>query len=628
MGLWAKGSNVFLDLDNEAPAADTTTKSDRVIWASGDGTSQLLKRTFTLLPGKDYCFSVVLRLGENQRAGTKDVVRMTGGVSGTPSIALSGLNDYPGRDRILEVAFKTAGNYPALPLASHNPFYAVTTVTSSTVTIVIPTDVVVAGQLKGAQVKFSNSATLYNIADNAASVGNAVTLTLSTTSLIVDGVTTTTTALFVAPSTQSVTIEFYVESTLDLFVTGVQLEERAFRTSMIFQDNQLTLRSATQLVYRRSPIAKLKTCGIFIDIKEWRGDGNIFDMGNLSAVILNSKLVVKAGNFLLSINEDLPKQNLQIFVQVSAETNSVAVYINKKLKGQTNLSFVGDAYASLDFTSLGLRVYRYFFVTDRLQVDGKPALNEEAKEDVGLLFSSLVPIDAVSISANSSLTVLNSVTIPAPPSAIAVSRVTAVNYGTNIVTVSDSTGFVTSQSVTIVRDGVILFRTRVTTKSSNDLTVEYAGGVLIGDMVYYGNAGEIPGRASVKFPYSPIDRQEITIVDTALKRVKVSSTLSFTLTKAFVHAPDPFYDEIAEVKVLSKDDATGYLSLDSVDNISVGHIIVQPRNEMIVDPKNYKAALLTNIDGVRIGYCYTNGLELVNYSPNAVRVQACLEVHL
>lgn len=630
MGIWTRGSNVFLDIDHEAPAADKTTKADRVIWASGDGTTQLIKRTFTLFAGKDYCFSAVIRLGETSRAGTKDVIRMTGDVVGTPQIALSTLNDYPGRDRILELVFKTAGNSPKLPNTTHNPFYAVTSVTSSTAVVVMPVEAIAAGQLKGAQVRFSNSSTnLYTVTDNTASVANSVALTFSSTSLITDGVTTTATALFVAPPTQTVSIEFYVESTLDVYITGLQLEERSFRTSMIFQDTQLTLRSACQLVYRRSPISRLKTCGVFLDLKEWRGDGNLFDLGNLSAVILNSKLVVKAGNFIFSINDNLPPQDVKIFVQVSSETNSVSVYVNKKLVAQTNLTFVGDRYASLDLTSLGVRIIRCFFTTDRLQVDGKPGLNENASEDVGALFDSLVPIDAVAISANSALTALNSVTIPAPAAPIAVSRVTAVGSGTNpVITVADGSAFVTSQSITVVRDGITLFRPRLNTKTGNDLTFDYGGGIIIGDLLYYGNAGEIPGRASVRFPFLPIDRQEITIVDAAGKRVKVASTLSFTTTKAFVQAPDPLYDEIAEVKVLSKDDATGYLTLDSVDSIAVGHTITQPRNEMLVDPKNYRAALLTTVDGVKINYCYTNGLELVNYTANAVRVQPCLEVHL
>src|SRR3712207_5618414 len=59
--VWLKGSNVVIQPD-ECKAPDSSNMGDRLLWAPGNGATQLLKRTLKLNAATTYTLSVLLRL--------------------------------------------------------------------------------------------------------------------------------------------------------------------------------------------------------------------------------------------------------------------------------------------------------------------------------------------------------------------------------------------------------------------------------------------------------------------------------------------------------------------------------------------------------------------------------------
>lgn len=631
---WIKGSNVIIFPD-EVPAPDASTyMADRVVWSSGDGLTQVLKRSFQLEAGYTYTLSLILMLTGGQLAGSRDVIRLVGGVEGSPKIQLSQLNNYSNRYRLLSFQFKAAGKQLVLPTAagngySHDTGYVVATVTTNTIVVTIA-GTVVADQLKGGLVQFGDRPKLYPILSSSPSAANgSVSITLDASSLIVDGITAGMNARFQGAPNQSLDLEFYVESTLSLNFGGIQIEKSPFRTSMIYQDANLNVRAISRLVYRNNPIARLKTFGIFIHLKEWRGDGNIADFGTLKFVIASGRLVVNAQSASLSPSFEFPA-SAKIFLQASEENNSISLFVDKILVAKTSLlGYVGDHHSDLTLTSDGFRSWKSFVTFDKILLDGNPEVGGTASQEVGYLFDTEAIISAKAISAPPPLIVLPPVVIPAQLAPIARSQIINLNSATNVVTVADGTNLPLNAPISIMREGRVISRSRIQTRTATtgtqfNLGLDLTAGVLVGDFVIYGNIDQ-PGRASVRFPFTPVDQQRITEVDPALVRIRVNSSLAFTKGRGFVQ--NTLYQDIAEVLVKDKQDNLGYLYLDKVTNLEVGHVFSQAEDEMLVSPRCYLPTLLNPVDNVAIAGWYENGLVIENFNPFPVQVQPAIRVY-
>jgi hypothetical protein len=621
-GIWLKGSRCNI-LPDEVESPDATTyQADIITWTTGEGLSQSLKRTFILDAGKEYTMSLFISLPGRQQAATKDVIRVNSGVVGTPTIKLSELNATPSRYRILELRFTTNGRQIELPKYSHTTSYNVASVAATAINISVAA-AINSNQFAGGRVQFEGNTKLYNILGNTAS-STLVSITLDVVNLGTEGIVPGVKATIHGASGQEVEIEFYVESTLSLYFGGIQIEQRPFRTSMIYQDGAYKVRSKSLLYYRKNFIANLKTFSIFLELNEWRGDGNLFDAGNLKATIVSGKLVVEIDGNILSASQMLPTQ-CKIFIQVSEENTNLSIYINKILLIRTNIyNFVGDHNSLFILTSEGYRAILQLLVFDQILLDGQNNIGSAANNEVAELFDAEVILDAKILSANTPPIVLPPVLVPPPPSAIAKSQIQGINTTNNTVTVTDGTNFVTNQGVSVVRGGnKIVLSTKILVKTGNALQLETMYGLILGDILVYGNASQ-PGVASVRFPYTPIEQLAILAVDATTARVTVSSSLSFVRATAFISTVD--YQDIAEVKIINKDDTRGYLFLSTIQNIQVGYLIAQAKNELIVDPSCYRAFFLDEIPGVEIDSKFSNGLRLINKNSVPVTIQPAIDV--
>lgn len=625
---WTKGSNCIVYRDEVDSPDVSTYQADRIVWVSGEGVTQVLRRELLLQPGKTYTLSVILRLPSRIQAGTNDVLRLTGSVDGTPLIKFSQLNKYPGRYRILQTTFKTSGNQPLYPQEekeSHIVEHLVSSVTSNSLTIV-STGNIVANQFVGGRINISNL--IYLITGNSAKRSdNTVVISVDSSRLITDGVVAGKKAAFLPPPNALVNLEFYVESILQLDFGGIQIEERDFRTSFIFQSETMKIRSATTLNYRSNPIGGLKTFGIFLNIKDCRGEGNIFNLGNLSVSLTNENRL----RFKIANTELYPEIRLnpsfKLFIQASEESTNVSLYIDKVLLAKTNLyDFVGDVKSVRDLTSQGVRCIQQFIVFDRLLLDGRPQVGEEATQEVLDLFETEVLSDSATISTNIPQILLPPIIIPPKMAPIASTRIQNLSIDSTTfvasITVADSTNFTVNRRVSVVRNQSVILETNIIQKNGNDLQLETGQGIFIGDFLVYGNTNT-PGVALVRFPYTPVDQQDILEVSSAQERIRVRSSLSFTKRRAFIVSKN--YEDVAEVIVKDKDDQNGWLYLNNTINIQVGHIIVQAKDELIIDPDCYAAFILHPQSGVGISHRYLNGVELNNFNNVPIEAQVVIK---
>ncbi|MFQ3629286.1 MAG: hypothetical protein SNJ81_17135, partial [Cyanobacteriota bacterium] len=538
------------------------------------------------------------------------------------------------RYRVIELAITTAGRQPIYPATvQHDNTYVVTAVSSNTITLTIPGATVAAGDFVGGRVRFSNlpDTTFYEILANTASSSDSITVTLQATNLSADSVTTSSRAILEPAANQSVDIEFYVERAIVLEWGGLMMEPLPFRTSMIYQESEIELRSEAELTWRNSPIAGLKTFFVFVHIKFWRGDGNLLDCGNFRLWIENSRLYVQAGATVLNTSDPIPSANTKILVQVSEELATISLFVDQVLRARTVLpNFTADPQAEASMTSLGVRAIQTVLCNDTLLLDGTPGLGDVAGEEVAALFGNPVVVDATAISAHAPLIQLNPVTVPAKAPPIAQSPISAINTGTRVVTVASAAGFMNNQPVAVVRrlennEDVVVARPTVTAIASNNITLDSVSGVLIGDFLTFGNV-DFPGTASARFPFDPVDQQTITEIDTNLRRLTVASALSFTESRAFIVSSG--YADKLEVMVLSIDTTNNYIFVDNVTGIVIGDVITQPLNELLIDPQNYFAGFIDPVDGVQIRAIYRNGIVLENNASKEVSVTPFIRVFL
>ena len=134
-----------------------------------------------------------------------------------------------------------------------------------------------------------------------------------------------------------------------------------------------------------------------------------------------------------------------------------------------------------------------------------------------------------------------------------------------------------------------------------------------------------PSRSFARFPWEPVDTQEILEIDLGLGRLSVDTALSFTRSRAFVIDAD--YRDVAEVLVLSVDISNNYLFVNSTDGLSVGNSIGQPYSETHISPWNYFVDFLDPVPGIAIEKA-SNGIRFLNKNAVPVRATPRIQVSL
>jgi len=622
--VWQKGSNVTIR-PNEAPAPDASFQADTVTWLGATGNSQLLQYPLLLEAAKTCTCWLLLQAAGNSRFGPKDVVEVVGDVAEPVSVPLNALNGYPDQWRILELQFTTGGRQPSLPQSDPGAErYEIAAVAAASVTV-SGLNGVAANDLEGGQASFDEVPdSLYLITANSASNGGLVEVTVSGNTLPADGVTTSGKVGFVGPPEQAVTLRLYSESTASLVWGGAQLEAKPFRTSMIYQGGERLVRGATRYEFqpKDNVLAGLSTFGVKLTFSLWRGDGNLLAGGNFQLWVESGKLQVRAGSTSLSDLDELPSKPVQIFCQVAAESASIKLFVNGVLKAAASLSgFVADR-APLVFTSKGVRALKACLLFSALLKDGQPELGERASQEVGELFANEM-IPAAAIAAHTAAFTLSAVTVPALTQPLAQSEIVAVNPSTQVISVADGSGFVTDDPVLIGRGESVVTHAIVQGVSGNDITLDTVNGVAAGDVLIKGSTGEL-GRAFVRFPFVPVDVQDIISVNAAARQVEVAASLSFTHSRAFVQTKTG--QEVREVLIAAVDNTNNLLTLSDISGIEVEHRIAQPLSETRIPGAMYLASFLQPARGVKVEQMAENGIVLVNANPFPVSVIPRIEV--
>ena len=578
---------------------------------------------------QDYHVSLIAKLRGGQFTSA-DVMSVTGGVVGTPSVSLANLNQSPNLYVLLELDFHTSGRTPTIPNNPHQASnYTIVSFDNTNITITMPLDAgvtIAPGQFVGTALSVTTSSRIYTVTGSTGLSGGNVTLTTDATNLITDGVIMSAKVFLNAPSPQQVSLQLISNSNATIDWDSIQIEARKFRTSMCYQQDSLEVRARSSLVYRRSPLRGATTFGVYGVLVEWRGDGIVFSSGNLTAYITNGIFYVQAGSVTIQSRAVVPSTNLSFFIQVASENAAFSLYINGTLEAKATVAnFTIDTLSTLEFTSDGLRRIQRFFTTNAIKADGQIAVGAKAIQDVGALFSDAVLIDPVSISSNAPTFLLPPVTIPAPTPPIASSLITGLNTGTSTVTVASATGYVNGAAVAVLRNGRAVQYANITSISSNNIVLSTVSSIVVGDTLVYGNFTE-PGRIASRFPFDPVDLELITAVDTNNKILTLTSSAAFTNQRAFVQTN--LFQDVSEVLVLSTNPTNKTITLDSVAGISAGMYISQPQNELHINTANYFPSLFRSVDGVAISQKYLNGVVLTNTNQFPVSVRPYIRVYL
>ncbi len=633
---WLRGDFVTIYSDL-APAPDGSPHGDIVSWGRGEGNSQVIQRTVALVAGQTYTLSFLLCIPEKGgKFSTTDKIRIVGDVKNPPPIELSDLNDYQGKYRLLTTTFVAGGRQPILPSTTstgtggsrggNSPSgLRITGIANNTVTVEALS--IRQDDLIGGQISFEGIAGQFNItANTATNASGQVTITVNTPSVAALGVTTTATAKLLGAAQQNCTIQIYSESAITVYFGGCQLETGEYPTSVIYNRGVLNTRSATTIFYRSSPIRNLSTFGFYLELRYWYGDGNIVNCGNFSISITGGKLVVTAGANSVTIDEALPRENAKIFVQVAVETTSMLVYVEGKLKAKTNVVGFKGQKSGMDLTTDGVRAIRRFFIFSNFLSDGQVELNQKAGLDVGELFSQ--PNTVIStdiIAAHSPIIKLPTTIVPSVTPPDAATTILSVNSGTRVVGVLSSANFAIADNVLVLRKDFQITWAIVQAISGNNITLDNVAGITINDNLIKGNVNQA-GRASVRLPFTIATSQEILTINPGARSLTAGTTLSYVVGRAFVQ--DKNGQDVREVLITSIDNTNKTLSLNSIEGILAGHLIIQPEDEMELSPYCYHVDFLRQLSGLRLANKGRNAIVISNTGNTPIEVDPLIIVAL
>lgn len=208
-------------------------------------------------------------------------------------------------------------------------------------------------------------------------------------------------------------IEWYIENSCTLYITGLQLEKRNFRSFFVYQDEEIKKVAESVLYYQQSPIEGLGSFGVFFRMVNWRGNGNIVQSGDLKIAIEGGQLLITKGSERYLVEKILP-QKFACFVQVATETQSINVYVDGVLIWKRSLG-TGTyrlAPGPMILTTQGIRVYSLIATTNAYLEDGLVDVGQVALREVGDLFAKFyIPPELLTAAPQKFVT--DSVKIPA-----------------------------------------------------------------------------------------------------------------------------------------------------------------------------------------------------------------------
>lgn len=208
-------------------------------------------------------------------------------------------------------------------------------------------------------------------------------------------------------------IEWYIENSCTLYITGLQLEKRNFRSFFVYQDEEIKKVAESVLYYQQSPIEGLGSFGFFFRMVNWRGNGNIVQSGDLKIAVEGGQLLITKGSERYLVEKILP-QKFACFVQVATETQSINVYVDGVLIWKRSLG-TGTyrlAPGPMILTTQGIRVYSLIATTNAYLEDGLVDVGQVALREVGDLFTKFY-IPPELLTAAPQKFVIDSVKIPA-----------------------------------------------------------------------------------------------------------------------------------------------------------------------------------------------------------------------
>lgn len=207
-------------------------------------------------------------------------------------------------------------------------------------------------------------------------------------------------AIQFTPSDETpINIEFAIENSLTIEVTGVQVEQRDFDSFFVYQQSEIMPVEPTILYYHQSPLKGLRTFGVMGAIEYWRGDGNLVECGDFKVAIEGKRLSIKVGTSSLS-SEELPN-SFKFYVQIVGETGQVNVYIDGKLTGKTpSPNLYRASESAMVLSSEGVRCFQHLVCTEGLMEDGRVEVGHAALKDVKRLFEGTpIPPEIIGSSA-------------------------------------------------------------------------------------------------------------------------------------------------------------------------------------------------------------------------------------
>ena len=208
-------------------------------------------------------------------------------------------------------------------------------------------------------------------------------------------------------------IEWYIENSCTLYITGLQLEKRNFRSFFVYQDEEIKKVAESVLYYQQSPIEGLGSFGVFFRMVNWRGNGNIVQSGDLKIAVEGGQLLITKGSERYLVEKILP-QKFACFVQVATETQSINVYVDGVLIWKRSLG-TGTyrlAPGPMLLTTQGIRVYSLIATTNAYLEDGLVDVGQVALREVGDLFAKFyIPPELLTAAPQKFVT--DSVKIPA-----------------------------------------------------------------------------------------------------------------------------------------------------------------------------------------------------------------------
>lgn len=629
--VFQKGDNINI-IPNRVKSPTGSGNADVAVWFGGTGFSQYIILPLGLKPQQEYSFSAYLLSSTNSRFGGDDEILFVS--DGTPLgevIKLDALNEYPNRYRILETSFVTGGATPVIPEIDEASVISIVNVAAATLTISGLTGIS-ENQLVGGLIR-KNGETPYTIVSNTQSGGEAgeeLSITIAESVFIDQGYANGDEVEISDPPPFPVELHIKVNNTASMAFGGLQLEEGVFRTSMIYQTAEKIGRSST-LVYfqpQDNPIGDRYSFTVFGDFPEWRGDGNLFDFGNLRCWVEDGIVKVRANTTEIQDSAEIGGTHLSLAISVSSEAGNISLYINGRLKAETSLTgYMGNTNAPFVLTSEGFRKISNVTVFGDSLSDGQVQVGEIAMGDIGELFrNDFIP--SKDLSASTASLVLTSVRIPSSPEPDIKMEILAKTATT--VTVVSGVLFVVNDPVVLVRGDTVITHAVVQSVADNVVTLDTTSGAVAGDYIVKGTLSGV-SRVFVRFPWEAEVNQEILSVDEVNRTVTVSSALSYlqnNMSKAFVFLPSG--QDVKEVLIYEKNNTTGVLTISDTQGIEPGMVIGQPKpySETLIHPENYEANFLTPLQGVSIEQKALNGVVVASTLPAAAEVTPVITVAL